>query len=63
MFLRMVGRLNSRRERKMYTQGFDLDAVIRRLKATFAVEQDLPFPIQLMLAHLQRAETQDGIFR
>ena len=42
----------------MYEEGFDIQAVIKRLRATFAVEQHMPFKNQLKLAHLHRAETQ-----
>lgn len=41
----------------MYDTGLDLEAIVKRLKTTFAVDQTLPFDIRLMLAHLHRAET------
>lgn len=41
----------------MYEEGFDIEAVAQRLRAMFAVEQDLPFQIALMLAHLDRADS------
>ena len=40
----------------MYETGFDVDAVNRRLRNTFPVEQSLPLKIKLALAHLIRAE-------
>jgi hypothetical protein len=42
----------------MYQEGFDMEAVAKRLRAMFAVEPGLPFQISLMLAHLHRAEAQ-----
>jgi hypothetical protein len=40
----------------MYETGFDVDAVVKRLKTTFPVELPLPMNIKLALAHLMRAE-------
>jgi hypothetical protein len=40
----------------MYDTGLDIDAITKRLRATFAVDESLPFEIRLMLGHLQRAE-------
>ena len=37
--------------------GLDIDAIAKRLKITFTVDEILPFQIRLMLAHLHRAET------
>ena len=37
-------------------EGFDINAVMKRLRNTFPVEESLPFQIRLMLAHLLRAE-------
>jgi hypothetical protein len=42
----------------MYQDGFDVEAVARRLRSAFEVEEGLPFQVALMLAHLQRAESQ-----
>jgi hypothetical protein len=47
----------------MYEEGFDVEAVIKRLRSTFAVEQSLPLAINLMLAHLVRAETHTATAR
>ena len=40
----------------MFEKGFDIDAVIKRLRSDFKVEAHLPFQIRLMLAHLMRAQ-------
>lgn len=40
----------------MYETGFDVDAIVQRLKTTFPVEQSLPMKVKLALAHLMRAE-------
>ena len=39
-------------------EGFDINAVMKRLRSTFPVEESLPFQIRLMLAHLFRAESE-----
>ena len=39
-------------------EGFDVKAVMKRLRSTFPVEETLPFQIRLMLAHLLRAENE-----
>jgi hypothetical protein len=44
------------RGKDMYETGFDVDAIAKRLKTTFPVEQSLPMRIKLALAHLMRAE-------
>lgn len=44
------------RGKDMYESGFDVDAVTKRLKVAFPVEQSLPLQINLALAHLMRAE-------
>jgi hypothetical protein len=40
----------------MYETGFDVDAIVKRLKTTFLVELPLPMKVKLALAHLMRAE-------
>ena len=40
----------------MYVEGFDVEAVAKRLRAEYSVEQALPLQLRLMLAQLDRAE-------
>jgi hypothetical protein len=48
------------KENTMYEEGFDIQAVEKRLKAEFAVEQKLPLKIALWLQHLQRREEEEA---
>ncbi len=60
MFLRTSGGETSEGLLAMYEEGFDVEAVAKRLRSMFVVEQVLPFQISLMLAHLLRAEMQSA---
>jgi hypothetical protein len=40
----------------MYVEGFDVEAVAKRLRAEYSVEHALPFQMRLMLAHIDRAD-------
>lgn len=62
--LAYLGRRNSSKDPSasestsvMYDTGLDIEAIAKRLRATFTVDEILPFDIRLMLAHLHRAET------
>jgi hypothetical protein len=44
----------------MYEEGFDIQAVRKRLKTEYAVEQQLPLIIALWLQHLRRREEEDS---
>lgn len=39
-------------------EGFDIKAVVKRLRSFFPVEESLPFQVRLMLAHLLRSESE-----
>jgi hypothetical protein len=45
---------------EMYEEGFDVKAVAARLRSVFAVEQGLPFEIDVMLTQLRRAEAKSS---
>jgi hypothetical protein len=51
------------KEKAMYDEGFDVQAVRKRLKTEYAVEQQLPLTIALWLQHLRRREEKDSFAR